>query len=63
MNGGCKNSHGDTDWDGNSSGIHAKQSENICALPIADKELATDVLLVWRNEELSAAVESFLREF
>ena len=40
-----------------------KQSENICALPIADKELATDVLLVWRNEELSAAVESFLREF
>ena len=32
-------------------------------IPIAEKELITDVLLVWRNEEHSDVVESFIREF
>lgn len=39
------------------------QSEKICPIPIAEKELITDVLLVWRNEEHSDVVESFIREF
>lgn len=39
------------------------QSDKIRPIPIAGKELITDVLLVWRNEELSSAVESFIREF
>ena len=39
------------------------QSEKICPVPIREKELTTDVLLVWRNEEHSDVVESFIREF
>lgn len=39
------------------------QSEKICPIPIAEKELITDVLLVWRNEEHSDVVESFIRKF
>lgn len=39
------------------------QSEKICPILIKEKELATDVLLVWRNEEISGPVEAFIREF
>ena len=39
------------------------QSEKICPIPIAEKELITGVLLVWRNEEHSDVVESLIREF
>lgn len=39
------------------------QSGKICPVLIREKELTTDVLLVWRNEEHSDVVESFIHEF
>lgn len=38
-------------------------SENICAREILGPEFTTDILLVWRDERLSAETESFLEEF